>query len=87
MLLAGELLDAFLDLIIFEPIDDLAPLAQHLRQHDVSEALPMGVRRGLLLAHEFDDVPAQAHKLVKQRLLYVHAFIQLLCCGSVPFML
>ena len=33
-LLPGELLDALRDLIVFEPIDDLAPLAQLPRHHD-----------------------------------------------------
>ena len=84
----GELLDDLLDLIVFEPgVDDLEPLAQHRQHHDLGEALPMGVRRHLLLVREVDDLPAQARKLVEQWLLDVVAFIQLgrasaFCLGS-----
>ena len=74
----GELLDNLLDLIVFEPgVDDLEPLAQHRQHHDLGEAFPMGVGRGLLHVREVDDLPAQARKLVQQRLLYVPAFVQL----------
>ena len=76
-LLAGELLDALRDLIVFEPIDDLAPLAQHQRHHDVGEALTMCVGLCLFDFREVDDLPAQARKLVEQRLFYVLAFVQL----------
>ena len=82
-LLAGQLLDDLLDLIVFEPIDDLEPLAQHRRHHNLGEALPMGVGRGLLHVREVDDLPAQARKLVEQRLLDVVALVEakLLGCG------
>ena len=66
----GELLDELLDLIVFEPgVDDLEPLAQHRRHHDLGEALPMGVGRDLIHVREVDDLPAQARKLIEQRLL------------------
>ena len=80
----GELLDDLLDLIVFEPgVDDLEPLAQHRRHHDLGEALPMGVGRGLLHVRQVDDLPAQARKLVEQRLLDVVALVEakLLGCG------
>ena len=53
------------------------PLAQHRRHHDLGEALPMGLGRGLFHVHEVDDLPAQARKLVEQRLLDMLAFVQL----------
>ena len=80
----GELLDDLLDLTVFEPgVDDLKPLAQHRRDHDLGEALPMGVGRGLLHVRQVDDLPAQARKLVEQRLLDVVALVEakLLGCG------
>ena len=44
----GELLDNFLDLIVFKPgVDDLEPLAQHRQHHDLGETLPDGWRPGV----------------------------------------
>ena len=71
-------------LILFEPrVDDFESLAQHRRHHDLGEAFPMGVRRDLLHVRQVDNLPAQARKLVEQRLLDVVAFVEakLLGCG------
>ena len=75
-LLAGDLLDALLDLIFFEPIGDLVPLAHYQRLLDVREAVPMCVGRGLFPVHEVDDLPAQTRKLIEQRLLDVAALVK-----------
>ena len=71
--LAGELVDALLDRIVFESIDDLAPLAQHQRHHDVGEALPMCVGPGSVRSM---TPQAQARELVEQRPLDVVALVE-----------
>ena len=60
-------LDSFIDLIVFEPIYDLALPAQHRQPLDVGETLPMQVSQGLFHVREIDDLPAQARELVEQR--------------------
>ena len=72
----GELLDNLLDLIVFEPgVDDLEALAQNGQHHDLGEVLPLGGGRGLIHVREVDDLPAQALKLIEQRLLDVVALV------------
>ena len=77
----GELLDHLLHLIVFQPgVDDLELLPQH-RQHDhLGEALAEAVAR-VLLAVEVDDLPAQACKLIEERLLDVVALVELEVLG------
>ena len=73
-----ELLDDLVYLIVFEPGIYHFELLEHYGQHhDLREVFPMGVGRGLLNVRKIDDLPAQAHKLVEQRLLDVVAFVQL----------
>ena len=60
-------LDSFIDLIVFEPIYDLALPAQHRQPLDVGETLPMQVSQGLFHVREINDLSAQARELVEQR--------------------
>lgn len=74
---ARELLDDFLDLIVFQPrIDHLELRAQHLRQDDFGEVLASGVGGLLLLVSQVDDVPAESVELFEQRQLDVVSLVE-----------
>ena len=79
----GELLDHFLDLIVFKPgVDDLELLLEHREHYHFGEALAEAVSRLLLLISQIDDLPAEARKLVEERLLDVVALVELDVFGS-----
>src|SRR6516164_3166007 len=68
-----ELLDDFLNLVLFQPgVDHHKPLAEHWQHDYLGETLAVAVRGPLIslefILREVKDFPTQAGKLVEQRL-------------------